>query len=206
VLRLRADAELAAGFDFSDEDHAGRLVVPSREPAVVGEPITVEIGFGALSDEVELSGRVQSIEARDNAPARVTIKIDAAHRARAVYVRKVLAGSRPASARNHRRVPTDLNASWKAGGHRTVSRIRDLSRGGAFLVSRRIPRVGEVVSVEIGAHASLPASLHVEGTVSWIRRGNRDHGFGVCFKVRDRDLAAQLHRVVKEHERTADHR
>ena len=183
------------------------MVVSSRENLRPGEPITVEISFGPLADEVELSGEVDTIEPRDDAAPRVTIRIRREHRARVAYVQNVLAGARTASARNHRRIPTDLVASWRARGRRlgsrVASRIRDLSRGGAFIVSRHVPKVGESVWVEIGPNNGAKA-LEVEGTVSWVRNGGREAGFGVSFKLRDRSVAAALHQVVRDQERAAE--
>lgn len=207
VLRLRADERLATRFESASVGDAGRLIVSSREPLIRGEAITVEISFGPLADEVELSGEVDAIEARDDAAPRVTIRIRRDHRSRVEYVQKVLAGARDASARNHRRIPTDLAASWRAGGHRitsrVASRIRDLSRGGAFIVSRHVPQVGDNVWVEIGPNNGTSA-LEVEGTVSWVRNGGREAGFGVSFKLRDRSIAAALHQVVRDQERAAE--
>lgn len=205
VLRLRADDGLGAMLGPPSTADAGRVVVTSREPLQLAEPVIVEISFGPLADEVELRGMVETIEERsDGAAPRVTIRIGAEHRDRANYVRNVLGGRRDASARNHRRIPTDLAASWRTNGTQTTGRVRDLSRGGAFLVSHSMPRVGEAVWVEITARPGNAGALRMEATVSWVRARGRNAGFGVCFKLRDRKAAAELHRVVREQERNAD--
>lgn len=204
LLRLRANAALANRFRAATAGDAGRLVVVSREPVTLGEPVAVEVSFGALADEVELRGRVDTVEAGPDGARKVGIRLHHEHRERAAYVREVLAGDRRASARSHRRVPTDLAANWHAGGRRVASRISDLSRGGAFVVSRRVPSIGDGVAVEI----SLPGrpTLEVEGTVSWTRAEGREPGFGVSFKLRDRALAAAVGRIVRDQERLAQPR
>ncbi|MBL4688682.1 MAG: PilZ domain-containing protein [Nannocystaceae bacterium] len=206
VLRLRADARLAASLEAGMPGSAGRIVVVSREPVGVGEAVIVEVSFGALADEIELSGRVEAIDETtgEPGPRAIGIRIDNEHRDRASYIRKVLTGDRQASARNHRRTPTDLDARWRTNGHRFASRIRDISRGGAFIVSRNLPSLGDFVSVEFASGPSPASALLLEGTVSWVRLKGRESGFGVSFKLRDRELAAALHRVVREQERAAE--
>ncbi len=206
IVRLRADAEFAKRFEPETAGNAGRIAVRSREAVAMGEPVVVELSFGALADEVQLRGRVERIDETQGGAPRITIVIDRAHRDRAAYVRKVLAGDRNASARNHRRIPTDLAASWRSNGHRVASRIRDISRGGAFIVSRRLPSLGELVSVEFSAAAGPTSALRVEGTVSWVRAKGREAGFGVSFKLRDREVAAALHQVVRDQERATEPR
>ena len=195
MLRLRADERLASRFEDGGAGTGGRLVVKSREALSRCEPVRVEISFGPLADEIVLAGRVEDVEEQLMGAPRITIQIAAEHRDRANYVRKVLSGARPAQARNYRRVPTDLAASWRHDGQRVASRIRDISRGGAFLVSRDVPAVGTRVFVEISD------GLQLEGVVSWVRDRGRESGFGVCFKLRDREVAAELQRVVREQDR-----
>jgi hypothetical protein len=210
LLRLRADERCREMLRCDPDGRGAYIDVPSREPVAVGEPVRVEISFGALSDEVELHGRVVAIDPFvDHRPPRVVVRLRDEHVGRARYVRAVLSGDRPASARSHRRVPTDLSCRWSQGALQHTSRIRDLSRGGAFIMSTFFPEIGSRVRVgfDVGpdkADRTIAGDpLRLEAIVSWVRADGRVPGFGVSFKLRDRHVAERLIRVVRSHERPA---
>lgn len=205
LLRLRGDEQLTAMLTQDGPVDPGTLELSTRESVELGELVRVEISFGAMADEVELSGTVSGVDRGER--NRVRIRISSDHKDRVDYVRGVLSGLRPASARNHRRVPADLAARWRSGDGQFASRVRDLSRGGAFLESRTVPDVGSPVEVEIEAAAATGSpGLVLSGVVSWVRQAGRDSGFGVCFKLRDREAAAALNRVVRWQERSTEAR
>lgn len=199
LLRLRADERFREMMRSDAQGRVAYIDVPSREAISVGETIRLEISFGALSDEVELEGQVEAVEpGPQGRPPRVVIRLGQDHLARAHYVRAVLNGARPASARSHRRIPTDLACRWSSGAFEHTSRIRDLSRGGAFIMSHFSPAIGTRLDVRFDEGADR---LRVEGVVTWIRSEGREAGFGVSFKVRDRRLAERLFRVLRSQER-----
>lgn len=210
LLRLRADARCLEMLRCDPDGHGAHIDVPSREAVALGEPVRVEISFGALSDEIELHGRVMGVQpAVDERPPRVVIRLADEHVGRARYVRAVLRGDRPASARSHRRVPTDMSCRWSQGAFEHTSRIRDLSRGGAFIMSTFSPEIGTRVRVGLDV-TDDPADgspgldpLRLEGVVSWVCADGRTPGFGVSFKLRDRRVAERLFRVVRSQERPA---
>lgn len=160
----------------------------------------IEISFGALADEVELRGTVLSVrEASTQRPRTVVIVLGIGEAERVAYVNAVLTGARDASARTHRRVPVDIDARWRWGAVRHASRIRDLSRGGAFVASRSLPDLGSLVDVEI-RHGGIEQTLNFDAVVTWIRTDGDQRGFGVNFKLQNRDLAARLHDLVRTQE------
>jgi hypothetical protein len=204
VLRLRADDRLIellrAGPGLIDP----HLEVPSRETVVSGERVRVEISFGALADEVDLGGEVIAVRpAEGGKPSTVVIAIDRDDARRVAYVRQVLGGERNASARSHRRVPVDFVVRWRHGDARYTSRLRDISRGGAFIVSRALPEIGAELEVEIRCDDARAATLAVDAIVTWVRREGDPVGFGVCFRLPSREVAAELTRVVRECEALA---
>ncbi len=206
VLRVRADDRLAGMLIAGQPGEAARLEVPSRETVATGDRITVEVGFGALADEVELVGEVVAIRPQsDGAPHLVVIAIDRRCGRQIAYVRQVLAGNRPASARAHRRVPVDVAVRWRSGELRQVTRARDLSRGGAFILSSLLPPVGSTISIEID-EAVGGGTLALDAEVTWLRKEGPETGFGVHFRVRSRSDADRLHHFVRAHERTDESR
>jgi hypothetical protein len=204
VLRVRADDRLASMLIAGQPGEAARLEVPSRETVATGDRITVEVGFGALADEVELVGEVVAIHPQpEGAPHLVVIAIARRCTRQIAYVRQVLAGKRPASARAHRRVPVDVAVRWRSGELRQVTRARDLSRGGAFILSSLLPPVGSTIAIEIDEDGS---TLALDAQVTWLRKDGPETGFGVHFRVRSRSDADRLHRFVRAHERADEAR
>jgi Tfp pilus assembly protein PilZ len=179
-------------------NEVARLELSTRDPARMGEPIRVEISFGPMADEVELDGKVASVHGSDDGRQTVIVAFGPDQGPRVEYLRHVLAGRRDASARRHRRIPVDLNVRWRYGRARYASKLSDLSRGGAFIVSQRLPRIGDEVEIEI--FDDERRALQFEAVVSWVRP-QRPMGFGVSFKLTDRSSAAALTDVVRRQER-----
>jgi PilZ domain len=200
-LRLRADDQLAQMLVPGFGDEAGRLEAPSRETVAAGDRVCIEIGLGALVDEVELEGTVVETRAREGGLAPiVVIAIATRHAAQLAYVNGCIRGDRRASLRAHRRVPVDVEVRWRVGELLQRTRARDLSRGGAFILSHLQPPVGATVSVELEGTASTPI-FRVGAVVTWIQRHGPDVGFGVRFVVRSRGEAERLQQLVRVHER-----
>jgi Tfp pilus assembly protein PilZ len=200
VLRLRGDRSLEKRLLPAEAGEAGRLELDVRDPLIVGDGVRVEISFGPLADEVELDGTVVRVSKRQGASTPAVILAfgrDQGPQLR--YLRHVLAGRRSASARRHRRVPVDFEVRWRRGRTHYASRLSDLSRGGAFIVSRALPRIGEEVAVEI--LADEPGVLQIDAVVSWVRQEGTTPGFGVNFKLTDRGAAAALGDIVRRRER-----
>ena len=198
TIRLRG-AEIRDAFLKRGSNEAARLRVPLRESFNRGEEVSVEISFGAMVDEVTLPATVASIES--DVPHNVELSVPLTERGRAEYVLQVLAGTRSAAARRHRRIPVDLEVRWTWKGTRHASRARDLSYGGAFIESRVLPAVGAKVDVELRLPAD-PGALALDAEVAWLRTpsgaGVGHAGFGVSFKLPDRSVAARLHDAVRE--------
>jgi hypothetical protein len=204
VLRLRADDRLVELLRSGPGLVDAHLEVPSRETVASGERVRVEISFGALADEVDLGGEVVAVRpAEDGKPNTVIIAIDRDDARRVAYVRQVLGGERNASARSHRRVPVDFVVRWRHGDARYTSRLRDISRGGAFIVSRALPEIGAELEVEIRCDDARAPTLAVDAVVTWVRREGDPVGFGVSFRLPSREVAAELTRVVREREALA---
>ena len=200
LLRLRADDRLRAALHPGSATEAARLHVSSRAAVERGELVAVEVSFGPLADEVVLNGvvaEVQPSSSEDRSP-RVVIALPRSEVERVRYVRAVLEGNREASARRDRRIAVDLPVTWRWGQAEYESRIRDLSRGGAFIASRCLPTVGARLDIEIGSGKA--GAVSVPAVVTWVRTNGSESGFGVHFRHRSRDVAARITAVVREHE------
>lgn len=201
TLRVRG-SEVREAFVEHGTHEAARLRLALRESLSVGEAVSLEISFGPMVDEVTVDASVASVELdADGGTTRVDVSIARSELGRTTYIREVLTGTRSASTRRHRRVPVDIEVRWTCNGSRYASRARDLSRGGAFIESRVLPAVGAKVDVELRLPEG-PASLALDGEVTWLRTRTGMLGFGVCFKLPDRGVAARLHDAVRECEIT----
>jgi Tfp pilus assembly protein PilZ len=200
LLRLRADDRLRGALQPGSAAEAARLHVSSRASVDLGELVAVEVSFGPLADEIVLHGAVAEVQptSKGRSP-RVVIALPRGEIDRVRYVRSVLDGSREARARRDRRIPVDLAVTWRWGRARYASRVRDLSRGGAFIASRCLPTVGAQVEIAIDSGAAGDA-LSLPAIVSWVRTQGSEPGFGVHFRHQSRDEAARLTAVVREHD------
>jgi hypothetical protein len=197
-LRLRADDRLV---DRLRPDGDGFLLdIPSRRAVSIDDGVRVELGLGPLADEVELHGRVVAVLEAEAHVRLVRVRLDEHAVLRARYVLAVLEGQRSAAPRSHRRIPCDLTCRWTQGLLEHHGRVGDLSRGGAFVVSRSCPDVGTQVTLELD-----DADLRLPGQVTWTRRDGGATGFGVSFKIRERAVADRLFRIVRAQEQSAPH-
>ena len=203
LLRLRADERLASALIAGSSREAARLHIKSRAAVEIGEAVEVEVSFGPMADEITLLGAVCGTRpaAEEGRSPTVLISFPRSQTARIRYVRDVLAGQRQASARRDRRIPVDLEVTWRWGQAQYASRVRDLSRGGAFIASRCLPEIGSSLDVEIRDADKRP--LHFNAVVSWIRRDGSLPGFGIQFRHQSRDDAARLTEVVRAEEQRA---
>lgn len=192
TIRVRG-SEIRGAFVEPRPSEAARIMLPLiRESLQTGEDLLLEISFGPMVDEVALSATVDAFDEE-----RIALSVPLSERGKAEYVLQVLAGTRSAAARRHRRVPVDLEVRWTWNGSRYASRARDLSYGGAFIESRVLPSVGARVGVVLRLPDAVK-EIALGGEVAWLRTQAGAPGFGVCFKLPDRSVAARLHDAVRE--------
>jgi hypothetical protein len=197
LLRLRADPQLSDALKLSVDGRAARLTIRSREDVSVGEPIRVEVSLGALTDEVLLGGCVAQIDREDGGAPRLTILIEGDHLSRVAYIKKVIGGAEPSSARAQRRCITDFNTEFFSLHGRGSGRVLDLSQGGAFVATDRAPKVGSAIELELALPSEGPP-LRVRGQVAWVTPRDIGEGFGVCFQIPDRTVASAVSDLVRE--------
>lgn len=210
MLRLQADERLAKMLQAaSRSSDADRLLVPSREGIERGTVVRVEVSFGPLADEIVLRGVVVGSTPRGDRAPVIDIEIVKEHGPRVRYIHEVLAHGREATARNSRRVVSQVQATWRWGLGSHAARIGDISKGGAFIRSGAPPSVGSVIRLELNdsmVQAELGDArgpLELEATVAWVGRSQGHRGFGVKFRVIDRALAHRIAQLVRWHEQQA---
>lgn len=207
LLRLRADERLAAMLEPSKSSgEAGFIKVPSRESVAIGDAIRVEVSFGAMADEIVLRGAVDAIHLRDERAPLVVIRVVPDHAARLRYVDEVVSNGRAATARASRRIPSQIPATWFWGIGSHATRIGDISRGGAFIRSAAPPSVGSKVKLELNdrmIEGERRGPFRLEASVAWTGSSQGVRGFGVKFRIVDRDQADRVASLVRWHEQQA---
>jgi hypothetical protein len=208
LLRLQADERLASMLevDTSTAYGAGLLTIPSRETIDVGAEIRVEISFGPMADEITLRGLVERITPRGDRAPLIAIRIDPDHAARVRYVHQVLSEGRQATARKSRRVAADVQATWYWGLGSHATRLSDISKGGAFIRSGAPPSTGSTITLELNDNMVDGGSgepLKLDAVVAWAGRSQGRRGFGVKFRIVDRQQAGRIAALVRWHERVA---
>lgn len=212
MLRLQADERLAKMLQLGTRaSEAGRLLVPSREGIERGAVVRVEISFGPLADEIVLRGVVVGSTPRGDRAPVIDIEIATEHAPRVRYIHEVLAHGREATARNSRRVLSQVQATWRWGLGSHAACIGDISKGGAFIRSGAPPSVGSTIRLELNdtmvqvdsVQVDRGGALELEATVAWVGRSQGHRGFGVKFRVVDRALAHRIAQLVRWHEQQA---
>lgn len=183
---------------------AGFIKVPSRETVGIGDAIQVEVSFGAMADEIILRGAVDAIIQRDGGRAPiVAIRVVPEHAARLRYVDEVISNGRAATARASRRVPSQIPATWFMGLGSHATRIGDISRGGAFIRSAAPPSIGSKVKLQLNdatVQVRRGGPLELEAIVQWTGSSQGARGFGVKFRIVDREQAERVAALVRWHE------
>ncbi len=213
LLRLRADERLASMLEPAKVSGEGGFIkVPSRESVGVGDLVRVEVSFGAMADEIVLRGFVDAIVEREGRAPVIAIRVAPEHAARLRYVDEVVSKGRAATARTARRIPSEIPATWYWGLGSHATRIGDLSRGGAFIRSAAPPPAGSRIRVHFDDAKTHPTNqpeptrrggLELEAIVAWTGSSSGTRGFGVKFRIVDREQAERIAALVRWHEQQA---
>ncbi len=178
--------------------------LPDRLPSAMlraRQAVTLEISLGPLADEVVLHGALRGASSAGSDARFVVLEPEQDDALN--YLAAVQDGERKAAARGHRRLPSRLPVRWSdpRASETERTRLRDISRGGAFIVSERVPPVGERIEVTLDAPDG--ERIQLCSVVSWIRSEHPHRGFGVSFRPADPATARRLSEVVRGHEGAA---
>lgn len=207
ILRTR----YSSGEDFLRQylpslTHGG-IFFPTRQDLAESTPVLVEIRFPELGDRMMLRGTVAWRRPGRHVTklrAGVAVEFDSGEAERRDFLLAVAKGLRPsfANARKHRRLPVDMEASWRVTTERgsVRGRLADIGLGGAFVISDlNPPRGAEVVLDVTPPRGERP--LAITSRVAWVRPQT---GFGIEFRWRDGGGARRIRELVRRLEATAE--
>jgi Tfp pilus assembly protein PilZ len=108
------------------------------------------------------------------------------------------AGASARSRRRHERVPVDLPISWRPVGRLEPfpGHLRDVGRGGAFVLSTANVALQERVVLEI-APPGAEVPMAFIGRVAWIGRSGTENVFGIEWRARDAGGGRRIKELVR---------
>lgn len=196
VLRLRGEPSLAERIRVAGPGR-GSVRVPTRERVEPGQPIRLEIGFGALHDEIVMDATVREVRSGEgDEPPLVVCLVENKHAARLAYVYDVLTNRRDPVSRRYRRVQVRLRVRWIWRGRTYGAFTGDISCGGAFLISPVCPPVETEIDLGLWLDPETEP-IELAGIVIWSGTARREQGFGIRFRHIERETFARLQELVR---------
>jgi len=199
-LVIKNTREFLAGYQPSGGN--GGVFCPTRRKIPVGEMVAVKVHLGRRQPPSVVYGRVAW-----RRPGRHILKIRAgigveflaSERAKCDYLLNLArAGASARSRRHHERVPVELPVSWRRVGRLEAfsGRMRDVGRGGAFVLSPATVAMQERVVLEIvPPGAQVPMAFI--GRVAWIGRSGTENVFGIEWRARDAGGGRRIKELVR---------
>jgi Tfp pilus assembly protein PilZ len=199
-LVIKNTREFLTGYQPSGGN--GGVFCPTRRKIPVGDMVAVKVRLGRRQPPMMVYGRVAW-----RRPGRHILKIRAgigveflvSERAKCDYLLDLAqAGTSVRSRRRHERVPVDLPISWRPlnqldpfSGH-----LRDVGRGGAFVLSTATVALQERVVLEI-APPGAEVPMAFIGRVAWIGHSGTENVFGIEWRARDAGGGRRIKELVR---------
>ncbi len=182
---------LGSGRDFMESTYlhdlpGGGVFIPTNEDFAPGEDVNVEFVFPEIPEGISISGTV----AWRRSPAKwrsamkpgVGVSFGDHERSRVEFLIDFCSGELAKLRKPGRRVPVDLRADILTEDQRFEGRLKDLSRGGVFVLTDL--QLARFDNIELDLF--LPGAAEPErffGSVAWCRSGD-EAGLGIKFEFR----------------------
>jgi Tfp pilus assembly protein PilZ len=199
-LEIKNTREFLAGYQPSGGN--GGVFCPTRRKITVGQMVAVKVRLGRRQPPMVVYGRVAW-----RRPGRHILKIRAGigveflpnERAKCEYLLDLAnAGATARSRRRHERIPVDLPINWRTVGQLEpfTGNLRDVGRGGAFILSTANVALQEKVVLEI-APPGAEVPMAFIGRVAWIGRSGAENVFGIEWRARDAGGGRRIKELVR---------
>jgi Tfp pilus assembly protein PilZ len=194
-LEIKNTREFLAGYQPSGGN--GGVFCPTRRKIAA-----VKVRLGRRQPPMLVYGRVAW-----RRPGRHILKIRAgigveflaSERAKCEYLLGLAnAGASARSRRRHERIPVDLPINWRTVGQLKpfTGNLRDVGRGGAFVLSTANVALQEKVVLEI-APPGAEVPMAFIGRVAWIGRSGTENVFGIEWRARDAGGGRRIKELVR---------
>jgi Tfp pilus assembly protein PilZ len=192
--------EFLTGFQPSGGN--GGVFCPTRRNVPVGETVAVKVRLGRRKPPMVVYGQVAW-----RRPGRHILKIRAgigveflaSERAKWEFLLDLAqTGTSAHSRRRHERVPVDLPISWRLVGSLEAfsGHLRDVGRGGAFVLSPATVAIQERVVLEI-APPGAEVPMAFIGCVAWTGKAGTENVFGISWRARDAGGGRRIKEMVR---------
>lgn len=180
----------------------GGVFCPTRSKLQVGDLLTVRVRMGRRQPPMTLYGRVAW-----RRPGRHLLKIRAGigveflpgEQAKCEYLLEMArSGPSVRSRRRHERIPVDLPIGWHPVGSTEglEGKLRDVGRGGAFVLSTAtVPHGSQVVLEIVPPGAQVPMAFI--GRVAWTGKTGAENVFGIEWRARDAGGGRRIKELVR---------
>ena len=192
--------EFHAGYQPSGGN--GGVFCPTRSKLQVGDMVSVKVRLGRRQPPMVVYGRVSW-----RRPGRHLLKIRAGigveflpgEQSKCEYLLEMArlgAGTR--SRRRHERIPVDMPITWRPLGSNEAlqGKLRDVGRGGAFVLSTAmVPYESQVVLEIAPPGAQVPMAFI--GRVAWTGKTGEENVFGIEWRARDAGGGRRIKELVR---------
>jgi type IV pilus assembly protein PilZ len=186
---------------FQNDLPGGGLFVPTTEAFEIDEEIALELSFPRITEGLLICGKVKwrrfPTKWRTALPAGIGVSFGSTERSRVEFLIDFCKGALDSLRKPGRRVPVDFRSKILSNGKCLVGRTRDLSRGGAFILTDTPMKKNTAVELDLFIdEASGPERF--SGSVVWCRAQGKDPGVGVKFDFGSAIRRRRISRLVGE--------
>ncbi len=186
---------------FLNDLPGGGLFVPTIETFEIDEEIALEISFPLIEEGLLICGKVNwrrsPTKWRSALPAGIGVSFGSGERSRVEFLIDFCKGVLDSLRKPGRRVPVDFKANILSNGKCLVGRTKDLSSGGAFILTDTPLKENTAVELDLFIdEASEPERFN--GHVVWCRAQGRDPGIGIRFNFGSAVRRRRISRLVGE--------
>jgi len=183
---------------YNEDLPAGGLFCPTTRMLEENDEVVVEVHFPGLPNKMMLRAQVvwwRSALPRLRIRAGAMVTFLTEENEKRDFILKLAEGQQSeAVKRRHPRIPVEMEVRWRNSETPTFQhgRLRDISIGGALLVTDDLLHEGEEVVIELTTRGGA-SPISIAGKVTY----NTDVGVGVRFMYRDGGGSQRLREVVR---------
>ncbi len=186
---------------FLNDLPGGGLFVPTTETFEIDEEIALEISFPLIEEGLLICGKVNwrrsPTKWRSALPAGIGVSFGSGERSRVEFLIDFCKGALDSLRKPGRRVPVDFKANILSDGKCLVGRTKDLSSGGAFILTETPLKENTAVELDLFIDETIGPE-RFNGYVVWCRAQGKEPGIGVKFDFVSAVRRRRISRLVGE--------
>jgi uncharacterized protein (TIGR02266 family) len=173
--------------DFLRDLPGGGLFVETTEPFEIGEEVDLVLVFPEIPEGLQLTGLVawrrQPARWRSSLAPGIGVSFGDSNRSRVDFLLDYCRGQLSAARKPGRRIPVDLRVDIVDESGPISGRVKDISRGGVFIVTDRHFNPDTVIELDLYLDQGGDPERY-SGRVAWHRSSGGDSGMGIELQFR----------------------